>query len=335
MFDWLRRLLFGRFYKADDFAAQATEAQKQYDKYHQPSVLEKTIEHYRSALDASGEQHDRYCSILINLAVALTDLGDIGRGDPKTRYSEPIDLLSTARKFMETKSAQERPKNYSIALISLGRLYLNRYREEEADADLQASIEAYKQVRSASPPGSFEYCISLTENAAAIWTSCELQPRADDAPRLDEALKFLNEAHEGKHPQLEGECFKHLAAVHDLLYREISTTNLKKAMVHLKSAIEFNQSSVRLLRVRTADPALSPTLLNLARQQFSKYTAISEKDEADLRYAEMNCQEAKALALEKHGSTELLDKIDRLASDIQQYKKTAVLRRGSADRYKR
>ena len=235
---------------------------------------------------------------------------------------------------METKS--ERPQNYSIVLISLGRLYLNRYREEKAEADVQASIEAYKQIRSATPPGSFEYCTSLTEHAAAIWTACELQqPKADDVLRLEEALKFLNEARQGNHPQLEGECFKNLAAVHDLLYREASTTNLKKAMAHLKSAIEFNQSSVRLLRVRTADPALSPTLLNLARQQFSKYTATSEKDEADLRDAEMNCQEAKALALEEHGSTELIDKIDRLASDIQQYKKTAVLRRGSADRYRR
>ena len=88
-------------------------------------------------------------------------------------------------------------------------------------------------------------------------------------------------------------------------------------MAHLKTAIYFNQRSIRLLRVKTADPVFSLTLLNVVGQQFSKYTATSKKDVADLRDAEMNCQEVRTLAQKGRGSTELLDEIDGVANDIK------------------
>ena len=334
MLEWLRKLLYGRFYKADDFMSQASQAYNRYSKSHQPSDLESTIEFYRKAHAKSNENYEQYPNILINLSVALTEFGEIsGTANSDHRFSEPIDLLGIARRFMESKQASDRPQTYPNVLISLGRLYLNRYREKKAEEDFRASIEAYEHVRSSTPSSSLQYCTSLIEHAAVLWTACEVQPSKDeDAARLEQALAYLGEARQGNHPDLEGECYKHLAAVHDLLYRETSSKNLKKAMTHLDSAIEFNQNSVPLLQTKS-DPALSATLLNLAKQRFARYTASTEKNEDDLSDAELGYQTAKTLAEKEHGSKDLLDKIDRLANNIKQYKKTATFRRGSADQY--
>jgi tetratricopeptide (TPR) repeat protein len=330
MFGWFQRLFF---YKADKFVSGATDAYRQYNASYQLPDLEKTVECYRHALSKSDKRHDRYTFILINLAVMLIELNKHRNpvGVDADRYREPIDLLTKARNSIESKPAADRPANYFTALFNLGWLYLDRYREKRTESDLRASIEAFECVRSSTPSGSQRHCSALIEHAAALWTDCEVRPEADSPSRLEQALTYLNEARRGNHPDLEGDCYKHLAAVHDLLYREASTKNLKKAMAHLNSAIDFNQSSVGLLQDRSGDPALS---LNLARQLFARYTASTEKKEDDLKDAEMNCQEAKSLAEQERGSDpELLSKINKLANNIQQYKKTATFRRGSADQY--
>jgi len=332
LMEWFRRLIFGRFYRADKSMSQAATAYKQYQRSHQLPDLERTIQAYRNALDNTNPKHGRYTTILINLAVALTELGELpGRAtaDIDHRYKDPIDLLGRARTFMEAKPRSERPQTYPTVLNNLGRLYSHRYRETKADEDLRASIEAYERFRSLNPPGSLPYCTSLIEHAAALWTSCELQPTTDNVDRLERALVYLYEAHQGGHRELEGVCYKHLAAVHDLLCQENRSKDSKKAKKHLDFAIRFNQSCVRLFRM-SADPALSSTLVNLARQHLARYADSTRRDEDDLKNAEMNYQEAKGLMEKENGSRELREEIDRLASVIKHYKETATF---SADQY--
>jgi tetratricopeptide (TPR) repeat protein len=309
--------------------AQAAQFYLRYNNSHQLSDLESTIELYRKAHAKSNEKHGRYTSILINLAVALAELGEVsGAVDADRRYNESIDLLTIARRFMESRPQSDRPQNYPAVLISLGWLHLKRYRDSKTEDDFRASIEAYEHVRSSTPYASLQYSASLIEHAAILWSRCEVQPTRDDAGHLEQALAYLDEARAGNHSDLEEDCYKNLAAVHDLLHRETISKDLKKAMMHLNSAIEFNQLSVELLQ-RKSGPALSATLFNLAKQQFARYTASTEKNEADLNNAEMDYQKAKSLAEQEHGSEEFLDKIGRLADNIKQYKMTATFRRGS------
>lgn len=89
MFDWLRRVLFGQFYKADDCVSQAAELYKRYNEILPLSHQTWTIPSNAIAKH-SLKSGDRYAIILINLALALTELGNRTTGGTDSCYNEPI-----------------------------------------------------------------------------------------------------------------------------------------------------------------------------------------------------------------------------------------------------